>query len=65
LGLGELACDAKFLTLSFEGASPQVPTNQSTKMKTKNTNIPKQTQNMKHRGIMTNETMTHVIKHRN
>jgi hypothetical protein len=65
LGLGELACDAKFLTLSFEGASPQVPTNQSTKMKTKNTNIPKQTQNMKHRGTMTNETMTHVIKHRN
>jgi hypothetical protein len=39
--LGELARDAKFLTLSFEGASSQVPTNQSTRKKMKNINIPK------------------------
>ncbi len=65
MGLDELAPDGKFLTLSFEGASLQVPTNQSTRMKMKDINIPKQTQNMKHRGTMTNETMTHVIKHRN
>jgi hypothetical protein len=63
--VGELTCDAKFLTLSSEGASLQVLANQSTRKKTKNINIPKQTQNMKHRGTMTNETMTLVIKHRN
>jgi hypothetical protein len=63
--LGELTCDAKFLTLSFEGASPQVPTNQFTRKKMKNINTPKQTLNMKHMGTMTNETMTHVIKHKN
>ncbi len=62
--MGELARDAKFLTLSFEGASSQVPSNQSTRKKMKNINIPKQTQNMKHRGTPTNETMTHVIKHK-
>jgi hypothetical protein len=63
--LGELAHDAKFLTFSFEGVSPQVLANQSTRKKTRNINTPKQTQNMKHKGIMTNETMTHVVKHRN
>jgi hypothetical protein len=52
LGLGELACDAKLLTLSFESASPQVLANQSTRKKMKNINTPKQTQNMKHRGII-------------
>jgi hypothetical protein len=63
--LGELAHDAKFLTFSFEGVLLHVLANQSTRKKTRNINTPKQTQNMKHKGIMTNETMTHVIKHRN
>jgi hypothetical protein len=33
--LGELIHDAKFLTFSFEGVSPQVLANQSTRKKTK------------------------------
>jgi hypothetical protein len=39
--LGELAPDAKFLTLSFEGVSPQVLANQSTRKKMKNINTRK------------------------
>jgi hypothetical protein len=46
----------------LEGASPQVPANQSAKKEMKNINTPKQTQNMKHRGSMTNENMTHVFQ---
>jgi hypothetical protein len=51
-----------FFTLSLKGASLQMPTNQYAKKEMKNINTPKQTPNMKHRGTMTNENMTHVFQ---
>jgi hypothetical protein len=60
--LGASALDARFLTISLKGASPQVPTNQSVRKGTKNINTPKQTQNMKHMGTMTNENVTRVFQ---
>jgi hypothetical protein len=62
LGLGASVPDARFFTLSLKDASPQVPANQSTRKEMKNINTPKKTQNMNHRGTMTNENMTHVFQ---
>jgi hypothetical protein len=68
--LGASVLAARFFTLFLKGVSRQVPANQSTRKGRKNINTAKQTQNMKHRGTMTNENMTHVfqvqkLKHRN
>jgi hypothetical protein len=60
LGLNELAHDARLSTLLFEGVTLQVPPNHSTRTKTKKSILQQQTQNMKHRGTMTNENMTHM-----
>ncbi len=62
MGLGALVLDAMFFTLLLKGVSPQMPTNQSARKETKNINTPKQTQNTKHRGTMTNENITHVFQ---
>jgi hypothetical protein len=51
-----------FFTLLLKGASLQVPANQSARKEMENISTPKQTQNMKHRGTMTNEHMTHVFQ---
>jgi hypothetical protein len=51
--LGASVLNARFLTLSLKGDSPQVPANQSARKEMQNINTPKQTWNMKHRGIMT------------
>jgi hypothetical protein len=55
LGLDKLAPNAKLSTLLFEGVTPQVPPNHSARKKTKKSILQQQTQNMKHRGTMTNE----------
>jgi hypothetical protein len=60
--LGASVLDARLFTLLLKGVSPRVLANQFTRKETKNINTPKQTQNMKHRGTMTNENMTHVFQ---
>jgi hypothetical protein len=46
-------------SFQLEGATPHVPPNHSARKKTKKS-ILQQTQNMKHRGTMTNENVSHV-----
>jgi hypothetical protein len=41
--LGASIPNARFLTISLKGASPQVPTNQYARKEMKNINTPKQT----------------------
>jgi hypothetical protein len=60
--LGASILNARFLTLSLKGDSPQVPANQSARKEMKNINTPKETWNLKHRGTMTNENVTHVFQ---
>jgi hypothetical protein len=59
LGLDKLAPDARLSTFLFEGVTFQVPLNDSTRKKTKKL-VLQQTQNMKYKGTMANENVTHV-----